>query len=272
MPESKRPPPAAVAKSAKPPPVSKRRIVNLADDADEVLAQCRKLRDDLRRKTKQTNDGDDDDPSEDEWGPDDEHDGKGKGKGGGKKKKTSGAAAVKTDVDAEEGDSKKAKTQQLSLSELKSMSAGGRKSIVEVVEMNSTEVMEGIENVAVTIAHQVLARQGFQLDIPCELVIFLTIRSCESIIVVPLPPHDDVQADPPSSSRTARAASNQIYVPELDRIVLGDKRGTRSFLNVKVKISIVSIIYDARCVTSRHNRHVTQPNVALSIISNLAGI
>ena len=143
---------------------------------------------------------------------------------------------------------------------------------MEVVEMNSTEVMEGIENVAVTIAHQVLARQGFQLDIPCELVIFLTIRSCESIIVVPLPPHDDVQADPPSSSRTARAASNQIYVPELDRIVLGDKRGTRSFLNVKVKISIVSIIYDARCVTSRHNRHVTQPNVALSIISNLAGI
>lgn len=33
----------------------------------------------------------------------------------------------------------------------------------------------------------------------------------------------------------ARAASNQIYVPELDRIVLGNKRGTRSFLNVKVR-------------------------------------
>lgn len=32
----------------------------------------------------------------------------------------------------------------------------------------------------------------------------------------------------------SRAASNQIYVPELDRIVLGGKRGTRSFLNVKV--------------------------------------
>jgi len=204
MPESKRPPPAAVAKSAKPPPVPKRRIVNLADDADEVLAQCRKLRDDLRRnQTKQANDEGDEDPSEDEWGPDDEHDGRGngkgngKGKGGGKKKKASGAAAVKTDVDAEDGDSKKAKTQQLSLSELKSMSnaAGGRKSIVEVVEMNSTEVMEGIENVAVTIAHQVLARQGFQLDIPCEFVFFLTIRSCESIIVVPVPPHDDMKAD-----------------------------------------------------------------------------
>ena len=42
-----------------------------------------------------------------------------------------------------------------------------------------------------------LSKQGFQLDIP------------------------------------SRAASNQIYVPELDRIVLGDKRGTRSFLNAK---------------------------------------
>jgi hypothetical protein len=190
MPESKRPP-AAVAKSAKPPPPSKRRIVNLADDADEVLAQCRKLRDALRRKqTKQANDGGDEDPSEDEWG-DDSHDGEGKGKGGGKKKKTS-VAVVKTDVDAEEGDPKKAKTQQLSLSELKSISnaAGGRKSIVEVVEMNSTEVMEGIENVAVTIAQQVLARQGFQLDIPCEL--FLTIRSCEHHCCHS---HDDVKAD-----------------------------------------------------------------------------
>ncbi len=150
--------------------------MNLADDADEVLAQCRKLRDALRRKqTKQANDGGDEDPSEDEWGPDyDSHDSKGKGKG-----KRALDVAVKTDVDAEEGDLKKAKTQQLSLSELKSMSnaAGGRRSIVEVVEMNSTEVMEGIENVAVTIAHQVLARQGFQLDIPCEL--FLTFRSSE---------------------------------------------------------------------------------------------
>mmetsp|Transcript_22517 Transcript_22517/g.45302 ORF Transcript_22517/g.45302 Transcript_22517/m.45302 type:complete len:454 (+) Transcript_22517:2-1363(+) len=106
------------------------------------------------------------------------------------------------------------KTQQIRLSDLKksvstgidaaaaqsaSGVAGGivGKSIVEVVEMNSTEVMEGIENVAVMIARQVLDKQGFQLEIP------------------------------------SRAASNQIYVPELDRIVLGEKRGTRSFLNVK---------------------------------------
>ena len=33
---------------------------------------------------------------------------------------------------------------------------------------------------------------------------------------------------------SSSATLNQIYVPELDRIVLGDKRGTRSFLNVKV--------------------------------------
>jgi meiotic recombination protein SPO11 len=31
----------------------------------------------------------------------------------------------------------------------------------------------------------------------------------------------------------SRTSTNQIYVPELDRIVLGEKKGTRSFLNVK---------------------------------------
>ena len=174
MPDPKRPP-TTMPKSAKPPPSSKRRVVNLADDADEVLAQCRKLRDALRKKqTKQAAAADDDEDTSEDWGLDDDsYSDKGKGKK--KKKKKASGAAIKTDIDAE-GDPKKAKTQQLSLSELKSMTknAGGRKSIVEVVEMNSTEVMEGIENVAVTIAHQVLARQGFQLDIPCEFL--LTIR------------------------------------------------------------------------------------------------
>jgi len=178
---------------------SKRRQVKIADDADLVLAKCRKLRDALRMKAMmKQSDSDDDGDDDDEWG--------------GKKKKaktttTTTAAdyitsAIKSNPDAI--DSTKnfgAKTQQLSLAELKSntttMSADGKKKIVEVVEMNSTEVIEGIENVAVVVAHQVLAKQGFQLDIP------------------------------------SRAASNQIYVPELDRIVLGDKRGTRSFLNVK---------------------------------------
>eukprot|EP01082_Thalassiosira_pseudonana_P009474 g8525.t1.2.5e17418a g8525 g8525.t1 contig3:294439-295741(-) len=108
-------------------------------------------------------------------------------------------------IDEEEADAKKeaarkvdgSKTQQIRLSDLKSGTTADGKAIVEVVEMNTTQVMEGIENVAVKIAKQVLAKQGFQLEIP------------------------------------SRSASNQVYVPELDRIVLGDKTGTRSFLNVK---------------------------------------
>jgi len=71
------------------------------------------------------------------------------------------------------------------------------KSIIEVAEMSTTEVVEAIESVAIQITNQVLQKKGFSLEIP------------------------------------SRASSNQIYVPELDRIVLGEKRGTRSFLNAK---------------------------------------
>ncbi len=194
MPESKRRPPA-VPKSSAPPPPSKRRVVNLADDADLVLAQCRRLRDALRRKQAfhAADDDDDYDYEDDEWGLDDDsRDGGGGGKKWKKKKtekkkKSVGGAAVKTDVDAEEGDAEGGanKTVMLSLSELKgTTNASGyvKKSIVEVVEMNSTEVMEGIENVAVTIATQVLARRGFQLDIPCELNFFVCVlRSSEYV-------------------------------------------------------------------------------------------
>ena len=67
--------------------------------------------------------------------------------------------------------------------------------IVEVMEQTSDQVLEGIEVIALRIAHQVLKRhEGFSLDIP------------------------------------SRAASNQIYVKEWDRIVLGGKRSTRTFL------------------------------------------
>lgn len=52
-------------------------------------------------------------------------------------------------------------------------------------------------------------------------------RHSGNFIVLPI--QQGFQLEIPS-----RAASNQIYVPELDRIVLGDKTGTRSFLNVKV--------------------------------------
>ena len=71
------------------------------------------------------------------------------------------------------------------------------KDIVEVAELSGTQVLEGMEAIALNIAKQVLDKKGFNLDIP------------------------------------SRAASNQIYVKEWDRIVLGGKRSTRTFLNVK---------------------------------------
>jgi hypothetical protein len=71
--------------------------------------------------------------------------------------------------------------------------------IVEVAELSTTEVLDGIEGVAVRISHQILAKKGFSMDIP------------------------------------SRASTNQVYVKEWDRIVLGGKRSNRTFLNVKVR-------------------------------------
>jgi len=160
--------PQSSSPSAAIAPVSKKRVVKLAKDADEVLAQCHKLRDELRRKQmkrqsmeagiKSNSDVSSDDGEWDMSSDDDK-----------KKKK----GALKTDVKTTNAKSK-TKTQQLSLAELNSKRSAsgdnddGKQTIVEVVEMNSTEVMEGIENVAIKIAHQVLNKQGFQLDIPCE--------------------------------------------------------------------------------------------------------
>ena len=256
---SKRPLAAAAAASSNPrpnPPVSKRRIVNLADDANEVLAQCRKLRDELRQRNKSTNEkvaaqsstinSNNDDgisklPSyllssgdeEEEWDPEESSDTN--DNGGGKKKakaakKSSSSVKATTDNDTNDGPTSttalmgsKNKTQTISLAQLKQLTSDNNnmKQVVEVVEMNTTEVMEGIENVAISIAQQIMYTNntsqkygtisggigsgsggtaiggGFQLDIP------------------------------------SRASSNQIYIPELDRIVLGNKLGTRSFLNVK---------------------------------------
>jgi hypothetical protein len=172
---------ASASASAAPPfaAATKRRVVTLADDADAVLAKCRKLRDELRRKqalqtTSIDDEGIDDADSDLEWGIGMGGDGDGKRKGKQQQQKgnvMSGApkAATVDDANAED-DTKKTKTQQLSLSELRNMTSAnnGKKTIVEVVEMNSTEVMEGIENVAIHIAQQVLAKQGFQLAIPCR--------------------------------------------------------------------------------------------------------
>lgn len=173
---------AAMMHIAVPPP-SKRKVVKIAADADEVLAQCHKLRDELRKKqmkrqsieSGEVNNKSDASSDEDEWGIESSDDDT-------KKKKTLKKGALKTDGAStnknKKGDAKsKPKTQQLSLAELNRKrsatdadadDAEGKQTIVEVVEMSSTEVMEGIENVAMKIAHQVLAKQGFQLDIPCE--------------------------------------------------------------------------------------------------------
>lgn len=154
--------------------------MQLADDADIVLAKCRELRAHQKLKAEEAKAalalidaaGTDPDPDPD---PDVDVD---------------ADADANIDVDPDAVNSSNAKATG-------STSLGG-KSIIEVSEMSSTEVVESIEAVAVQIAKQVLQKKGFSLDIP------------------------------------TRSAANQVYVPELDRIVLGEKRGTRSFLNVKV--------------------------------------
>lgn len=73
--------------------------------------------------------------------------------------------------------------------------------ITEVAELSIDHVMEGMECIAVKIAQQVMHKQGFSMEIP------------------------------------SRASSNQVYIKEWDRIVLGGKTSTRSFLNVKVRRS-----------------------------------
>ena len=260
------------------PPVSKRRIVNLAEDANEVLAQCRKLRDALRRRKSSTAEKEaraasasqrrqedslgnlpsyllssSHDDEDEEWDPERSSD-YNNDDGGGKKKaaKKKSSAPVEGIADNDNNDpistlmGYKNKTQTMTLARLKRLTNKAaaaeeeededgdttskkqqrrRPIVVEVVEMNTTEVMEGIENVAISIARQIMCNNnnyttqkydggitggstsggaiggggggGFQLDIP------------------------------------SRASSNQIYIPELDRIVLGNKLGTRTFLNVK---------------------------------------
>ena len=75
--------------------------------------------------------------------------------------------------------------------------AGVPRDIVEVADLTSKQVLEAMEAVALKVAQQVLSKKGFSFDIP------------------------------------SRASSNQIYVRDWDRIVLGGKRTTRSFLNAK---------------------------------------
>jgi hypothetical protein len=147
----------------------KREIVQLALDADDVLAQCRALRAKLRRKNEEAalvRRGRPKVAVEDE-----EHDFSDSSDNGGPPGPTGSGDG--TPIGAVPAD------------------------IVEVDELSTTEVLEGIEGIALRITQQVLARKGFSMEVP------------------------------------SRAGANQIYVREWDRIVLGGKRTTRSFMNVR---------------------------------------
>jgi hypothetical protein len=156
------------------------------------------------------------------------------------------------------------------------------KDIIEVAELSATEVVEGIEHIALGIAKQVLGKQGFSLvrspktethirvwyrtigmnkveqnpsprSSSYTLILLACLRISKKMIPLycillngHLPrkafdfsilirslifaiPHVFYHVqDIPS-----RASSNQIYVKEWDRIVLGGKRSSRSFINVK---------------------------------------
>ncbi|GFH52110.1 topoisomerase [Chaetoceros tenuissimus] len=158
---------------------TKKRVFKVADDVDEVLAKCRQLREQIRQKAKKQQDrnkriADIDHLCDDSSSFDSDEEYKESDKKVKKEKKEKAKSKPKISLDILKG-----------------------KSIVEVSEMSSTEVVEAIEAIAIRIANQVLMKKGFSMEIP------------------------------------SRSSSNQVYIPQLDRIVLGDKKGTRSFLNVK---------------------------------------
>jgi meiotic recombination protein SPO11 len=146
----------------------KREPVQLAADVNSVLAKCRALKKIQRAKRAKRNDIDNESVGDDDDNHDDNDDDEG------------------TDliVGGDSGQSKPS-------------ASGIPYGIVEVDELSATEVLEGIEGIALGITQQVLQKKGFSMEIP------------------------------------SRAASNQLYVKQWDRIVLGDKRMGRTFLNVR---------------------------------------
>ena len=153
----------APKKASKPSSIKKtkpaRKIVKIAPDADRVLAKCRKLRDNLRKEQE-------------------------------RQKATAAAAAAAASPRKKDAVTTVGRVMPASI-------VSTHTNILEVQNMPTTRVMDGIESIALSVAQQVLSKKGFRLDIP------------------------------------SRTSSNQVYVPEWDRIVLGDKRSVRHFLNVK---------------------------------------
>jgi len=96
--------------------------------------------------------------------------------------------------------------------------------ILSVSEMSPVEVIESIEQITVQILHQILSKNGFAFAIP------------------------------------SRSATNQLYLPHLDRIVLGDKRLVRSILHVKEarKAAITTRVMNLLHKVLDKNIHITK--------------
>ena len=187
--------PAPASAPAKRKPATKKKNVRkpvlLAEDADDVLQACRNLKAKLWTKAAQKKKGankkkpssDDSDYNSDDSDDDDELD-----------DETLQALINTNDDDDDDDDDKKKEGAMV-------VSPGNHdsrlKNIIEVAELNPTEVLEGMETIALGIANQVLNKQGFSMAVP------------------------------------SRAASNQIYIQAWDRIVLGHKTSSRNFLHVK---------------------------------------
>ena len=153
---------ATTATASKKP---KRQLVKLADDSDVVLQKCRELKEKLRlKKMNAAASGGDDNNSSDYHNED------------------SGSSSSD-----DNNNNNNKKTPSTKNTPMKASKSTIPSDIVEVDELSATEVLEGIENIALRITESVLAKKGFSMDIP------------------------------------SRAASNQIYVKEWDRIVLGQK-------------------------------------------------
>ena len=96
--------------------------------------------------------------------------------------------------------------------------------IVEVNELSSSEVIEGIEGIALRITEQVLAKKGFSMDIPSRAASVCRLDLSFSLMpfMIKL-----------TFLFFGSLLQNQIYVKAWDRIVLGEKRSARNFMNVK---------------------------------------
>ena len=198
-----------------------RKIVTLAADADAVLTKCRELKEKLKLKkrakeqkqqqalAKKAAAGDADDKSsssDDEdyfdWGADIDE------------------VGVKS--------SKEEKKAAAKSSEIP-------KDIVEVEELSSTEVIEGIEAIAVNITNQVLSKKGFSMEIPSRSATNqIYVKDCKLLPLLIL------VGSIWTWGNLAHCIIDVLSFSLLprdylvgDRIVLGSKKLGRSFLKVK---------------------------------------